>query len=268
MSKLTAKKVENTAPRKKEYKFHDGGGLFLRVRPSGAKSWLFSFSLPNDPRLIRMTIGSVRNISLKEARKLLPDLRKLVAQGIDPRKVRAVKKSLVPTTKNKIICLLEQTDFDEIVLAFKVIGWDKPRSIYENYFNEQLKNIRTVLVVKERGKFCGYVTLKWKSNYHPFAQQNIPEISDLNVIPAYRNQGIGAALIHACETMARENGYTYIGLGVGMTADYGNAQRLYVRLGYFPDGRGLHYKYAPLNYGDQTLVDDDLVIFMTKSLVP
>src|ERR1700741_1254535 len=89
MSKLTAKKVENALPRKKEYKLHDGGGLFLRVRPSGAKSWLFSFSLPNNRKLVRMTLGSVKDIALKEARNMLPDLHKLVSQGIDPRNARA-----------------------------------------------------------------------------------------------------------------------------------------------------------------------------------
>ncbi len=88
MTKLTAKKVENALPRKKEYKLHDGSGLFLRVRPSGAKSWLFSFSLPNDNKLIRMTLGSVKNISLKEARAKLPELHDHVSQGIDPRHAR------------------------------------------------------------------------------------------------------------------------------------------------------------------------------------
>ena len=62
MTKLTAKKVENAKPGSKEYKLHDGEGLFLRVRPSGAKSWLFSFSLPGDRTLIRMTLGSTRGI--------------------------------------------------------------------------------------------------------------------------------------------------------------------------------------------------------------
>src|SRR5438445_12137674 len=89
MTKLTAKKVENATPHSKEYKLHDGGGLFLRIRPSGAKSWLFSFSLPNDRKLIRMTLGSLKDISLKEARDMLPELRKLVSQGIDPRNARA-----------------------------------------------------------------------------------------------------------------------------------------------------------------------------------
>lgn len=93
MTKLTAKKVENALPRKKEYKLHDGDGLFLRVRPSGAKSWLFSFSLPGDRTLIRMTLGSVKNISLKEARAKLPELHGQVSQGIDPRNARAAKQA-------------------------------------------------------------------------------------------------------------------------------------------------------------------------------
>lgn len=93
MTKLTAKKVENALPRKKEYKLHDGDGLFLRIRPSGTKSWLFSFSLPNDSTLIRMTLGSVKNISLKEARSKLPELHSQVSQGIDPRHARAAKQA-------------------------------------------------------------------------------------------------------------------------------------------------------------------------------
>ena len=66
MKKLTAKNIENAISRSKEYKLHDGEGLFLRIRSSGVKSWLFSFSLPGDRRLIRMTLGSVDRISLKE----------------------------------------------------------------------------------------------------------------------------------------------------------------------------------------------------------
>ena len=66
--------------------------------------------------------------------------------------------------------------------------------------------------------------------------------------------------------MTKTRDYETIGLGVGMTEDYGNAQRLYIHLGYVPDGRGLHYKYVPLNYNDKVIIDDDLVLFMTKSL--
>lgn len=89
MSKLTAKAIKNAAPRDKEYRIHDGGGLYFRVRPSGAKSWLFSFSLPGNRQLFRMPIGALNDVSLKEARKKVIELRKLVAEGIDPRTAKA-----------------------------------------------------------------------------------------------------------------------------------------------------------------------------------
>ncbi len=89
MSKLTAKAIDNAAPRDKEYRIHDGGGLYFRVRPSGAKSWLFSFSLPGDRQLFRMPIGALNDVSLKAARNKVIELRKLVAEGIDPRTAKA-----------------------------------------------------------------------------------------------------------------------------------------------------------------------------------
>jgi hypothetical protein len=90
MGKLTAKAVEQAAPRDKEYKIHDGDGLFLRVRPSGAKSWLFSYSLPGNKQLIRMTLGIPKELSLKEARDKIRELKKFVDNGIDPRTAKAV----------------------------------------------------------------------------------------------------------------------------------------------------------------------------------
>lgn len=93
MGKLTAKKVENARSRDKEYKLHDGGGLFLRVRSNGSKSWLFSFRLPKQKQTYRMTLGSLKDLSLKDAREKLPDLYKEVSQGIDPRRAREAKQT-------------------------------------------------------------------------------------------------------------------------------------------------------------------------------
>lgn len=165
-----------------------------------------------------------------------------------------------------VISQLNESDIEQITSSFKDIGWNKPKSLYEAYILEQVDNKRYILVAKQNEKFCGYVTLKWDSGYLYFNRQGIPEISDLNVLPNYRNQGLGSRLIEVCETMAREKKYKYIGLGVGMTADYGNAQRLYVKLGYVPDGNGLHYKNIPVSYGEEVMVDDDLVIYLIKKL--
>jgi integrase len=106
MAKLSAKTVEKALPKEKEYRLADGGGLYLRIRPSGAKSWLFLFRLAGFRQLLRMTLGSLEDISLKEARVKLPELRKLVATGMDPRKARAAAKI------ENIQALTMQTVFD------------------------------------------------------------------------------------------------------------------------------------------------------------
>lgn len=167
-------------------------------------------------------------------------------------------------TNQPTMTILSQSDLDEIVLAFEKIGWHKPKSIYESYLEEQLSGLRSVLIARDGGKFCGYVTLKWMSDYSSFVEKNIPEIADLNVLPQYQKKGIGTKLIKACEDLAKGHGRAVIGLGVGLNSDYGNAQRLYVQLGYVPDGRGLHSKNIAAKYGEKVTVDDDLVIYLTK----
>lgn len=164
------------------------------------------------------------------------------------------------------IIMLHPSDLDEIVFEFKNIGWHKPKTIYEKYLEEQDSQLRTVFVAKLRDKFCGYVTIKWQSSYPAFLQMGIPEISDLNVLPFYQNKGIGAKLIKSCESFVRERGHHEIGIGVGLTADYGQAQRLYVRLGYVPDGQGVYHNNRAARLGDVVSVDDDLVLYMKKSL--
>lgn len=46
--------------------YHDGGGLYLQVAPSGAKSWLYRYMLHGHAR--EMGLGPLHIISLSEAR--------------------------------------------------------------------------------------------------------------------------------------------------------------------------------------------------------
>lgn len=93
MGKLNAKFIEHAKPKEKEYRLPDGEGLFIRIRPSGAKSWLFCFRLSKNRTWLQMTMGSLKDLSLKEARDQLKALRKLVADGIDPRNARAAARA-------------------------------------------------------------------------------------------------------------------------------------------------------------------------------
>jgi integrase len=61
---------------------HDGGGLYLRVSPTGAKSWVFRFQLDGKRR--DMGLGPYPDISLAEARAKALEQRKLRHNGIDP----------------------------------------------------------------------------------------------------------------------------------------------------------------------------------------
>jgi GNAT superfamily N-acetyltransferase len=164
-----------------------------------------------------------------------------------------------------IIRLLEHFDIPEIAQAFQKLGWNKPASQYERYFEEQTLKVRDVYVAFVEGKFAGYLTICWISGYEPFREKNIPEIVDFNILPQYRRQGIGTALMDKAES-AIAMVSSIAGIGVGMEYDYGAAQRLYVLRGYVPDGRGLHYRDHFPKHGEQVAVDDDLALYFTKEL--
>ncbi len=159
---------------------------------------------------------------------------------------------------------LEESHVASIVASFTQIGWHKPRSLFLQYLAEQAKQERAVWVVLEAGDFVGYVTLKKTSLYEPFAKLGIPEISDLNVLPYHRKKGAGTLLLDTAETKAKEWSQ-WVGIGVGLSADYGQAQRLYIKRHYIPDGKGLTYQYKNIVAGHSYPIDDDLVLWFMKT---
>lgn len=163
------------------------------------------------------------------------------------------------------IQLLESKDIQDIAKAFQELGWDKPAVQYENYYTEQESGARKVFVAFVNGSFAGYLTICWSSTYPPFQEANIPEIVDFNVLPKFRRQGIGTALMDKAESEIAKVS-SAAGIGVGMTPDYGAAQKLYVQRGYIPDGRGVYYRGHYIKYGEEIIVDDSMAMFLTKEL--
>ncbi|WP_420125912.1 GNAT family N-acetyltransferase [Longimicrobium sp.] len=160
---------------------------------------------------------------------------------------------------------LQPSDPAPIALAFEAIGWAKPREQYERYLGEQAAGDRHVFVAWMGDAFAGYVTLNWRPEYPPFRAEGIPVIEDFNVLPAFRRRGIGSALMDAAEAAAGARSRV-VGIGVGLDPDYGPAQRLYALRGYVPDGRGISWQNRTVAYRDQVLVDDDLVLWLTRTL--
>lgn len=139
---------------------------------------------------------------------------------------------------------------------------DFPRCLAAHAAGERM----IFLAVDDDGQALGYVQLNFTPVYHPFKRLGIAEVQDLNVIPAARNQGIGAALVDLCERTVRERGGSDIGISVGLVPSFGAAQRLYTARGYRPDGAGLCYDDVPVRVGSMVAADDLLTLKLIKTL--
>ena len=71
-------------------KHSDGQGLWLIKRSDGGAQWVLRISLGGKRR--EMGLGSANDVSLKEARELASEYRKLAKQGIDPINFRLAEK--------------------------------------------------------------------------------------------------------------------------------------------------------------------------------
>ncbi|MEM8833858.1 MAG: GNAT family N-acetyltransferase [Pseudomonadota bacterium] len=136
----------------------------------------------------------------------------------------------------------------------------------EGYFAQLFEKDCVVLIAKQKSKMLAFGVLNFEPKYSVYQRLEIPEIQDLNVHPEYRQQGIATAMIEAFEQMTRDQGIEMIGISVGLTKEYGPAQRLYFKLGYISDGNGVTYDREFVAHGQSKPVDDDLCLMMVKSL--
>ncbi len=96
----------------------DGGGLYLQVSSSGAKSWLFRFMLNGRAR--EMGLGSLRAVSLACAREKAAHCRALLAEGTDPIEAREAERSNELAAGRKTITFKEAAD---AYIAAHQSGW-------------------------------------------------------------------------------------------------------------------------------------------------
>lgn len=163
------------------------------------------------------------------------------------------------------IRLLNDEDPPIIAAAFDRIGWCKPEAKYRRYLDEQSAGRRTCFVAAVHGEFAGYVTVNWNPTYPGCVEQKIPEIQDLNVLPQFRRRGIASRLLDEAESLVTGR-CRVVGIGVGLHPGYNQAQRLYVKRGYVPDGRGVTYQDRYVTEGAQVTLDDELILHFTKEL--
>jgi len=121
---LTDLQIKKLKPKNKQYELPDGGGLFIRIMPSGVKTWSFRYTFDGNPR--RMSGGHYPAVSLLNARERLASALKDVERGIDPiikAKEEKTKRKAAPTFQD----LLDE--FLEIELQYKPSGKARKRLV-------------------------------------------------------------------------------------------------------------------------------------------
>ena len=81
---LSDSEIKNSKPKEKEYNLADGEGLYLRIKPTGSKSWIFNYIRPISEKRSNLSLGNYPAMSLALAREKKTEYRKLLAQSIDP----------------------------------------------------------------------------------------------------------------------------------------------------------------------------------------
>lgn len=82
LNKLSALSVKGARPGK----YSDGGGLWLHKAEAGSGKWVFRFTIYGRRR--EMGLGSINDVSLKDAREAAERWRGIAAKGLDPIKER------------------------------------------------------------------------------------------------------------------------------------------------------------------------------------
>ncbi len=92
MGNLTAAQVRAF---KEPGRYSDGEGLVLNVKDGGSKSWFLR--IQHEGKRRDFGLGSLKDLSLAEAREKAAAIRKQIRQGIDPLAEKAKRREKAPS---------------------------------------------------------------------------------------------------------------------------------------------------------------------------
>jgi integrase len=87
---LTDTHIRNAKPKPKSYKLSDGGGMYLLVKPDGARYWRLDYRFASKRRTL--ALGVYPTTTLSKARARREEARALLAEGTDPSVVKKANK--------------------------------------------------------------------------------------------------------------------------------------------------------------------------------
>lgn len=134
--------------------YPDGLGLYLRVGPSGAKSWVFRYRVGDSRR--DMGLGPLHTVSLAEARDKTAECRKNRFDGIDPLERREAQRL---AAKLEAARAMTFSDCADAYIQAHAPGWrngkhaDQWRNTLSTYANPvfgrlPVQEVNTALVMK------------------------------------------------------------------------------------------------------------------------
>ena len=83
---LTAAAIQAAQPRSKPYALADGRGLHLLIQPKGGKWWRIRYRFSGKQQML--SLGIYPDVGLKDARQRRDEIRRQLANGVDPSAIR------------------------------------------------------------------------------------------------------------------------------------------------------------------------------------
>ncbi len=96
----------------------DGDGLYLKVGPTGSKSWVLRFMRGGKPRYLGL--GSAKAVALAKARGLASQARQQIHAGIDP---IAFRRNAAVEARRKLARSMTFEDCAETLIAAREASW-------------------------------------------------------------------------------------------------------------------------------------------------
>lgn len=129
---LTNTEIEKAKPKDKKYSLADGSGLFLLVKPNGAKLWRFNYYKPYTKDRTEIGLGNYPDVTLAKAREIKEEYRALLSQCVDPQDHRQA---------------IEQAKQAEIYNTFENVAraWLEWRQTKANFSQGYAKDVKRLI---------------------------------------------------------------------------------------------------------------------------
>lgn len=129
MSKLTHMAVKNAKPRERAYKIADGAGMYLYIKPTGARYWRLDYRYRDKHKTL--ALGVYPDVTLAEARVKRENARRQIADGIDPSHARKIER-LTGTKSGKTFRDISEEVIEKMANEGRAKATiDKTRWVYE-----------------------------------------------------------------------------------------------------------------------------------------